>query len=89
MSDPLLRAWAWLIALSTGSTLLAIAVSRGALTGAGVTAGGAAILVLAWAKAEVILARYLGLAAAPFWHRGFRLVLGLYAAGLLGLYLLG
>ncbi|WP_341485665.1 nitric oxide reductase F protein [Thioclava sp. GXIMD4215] len=89
MSDPLIRAWVWLVALSTASTILAILVSHGVLTGAGVTAGGAAILALAWAKAEVILARYLGLAAAPFWHRGFRLVLGLYAAGLLGLYLLG
>lgn len=89
MSDPLLRAWIWLLALSAGSTILALAVSRGAVLGAGSAAAGAAILVLAWAKAEVILARYLGLAQAPFWHRGVRLVLGLYAAGLLGLFLLG
>lgn len=89
MTDPLLRAWAWLVALSVGSTILALAVSRGALSEAGSAAAGAAILLLAWAKAEVIAARYLGLAQAPFWHRGFRLVLGLYAAGLLGLFLLG
>ncbi|MBC7146897.1 MAG: nitric oxide reductase F protein [Thioclava marina] len=88
LRDPLIRAWAWLIALSAASTALAVAVSQGLLSGRGVTLGGAAILILAWAKANVILSRYLGLAQAPFWHRGFRIVLGLYAVLLLGLYLI-
>jgi len=88
-SDPLGRAWAALVALSLGSTMIATLVGRGALTGAEVTGAGAVILLLAWAKARVILDRYLGLAAAPFWHRGFSIVLGLYCAGLLALYLMG
>ena len=89
LSDPLIRAWAWLIGLSAASTVLAAAVSAGWLAGTGVTLGGAAILTLAWAKAGVILSRYLGLAAAPFWHRGFSIVLALYAILLLALYLIG
>jgi hypothetical protein len=35
----------------------------------------------------VILARYLGLAAAPFWRRGFEVALALFCLLLLGLYL--
>lgn len=87
--DPLLRAWVALIALSLGSTALAALIARGDLAGAATTGAGAAILGLAWAKARVILERYLGLAAAPFWRRGFSIVLALYGAGLLTLYLLG
>ncbi len=87
--DPLLRAWVALIALSLGSTVIAALVARGGLSGAATTGAGAVILALAWAKARVILDRYLGLAAAPFWRRGFSIVLGLYGAGLLTLYLLG
>ena len=45
------------------------------------------ILTLAWLKARVILGRYLGLAAAPFWRRGFNLSLALFCLLLLGLYL--
>ncbi|MDF1618919.1 nitric oxide reductase F protein [Pseudothioclava nitratireducens] len=89
LRDPLISAWLWLLALSGASTLLAAAVSQGWLTGLGVTLGGAAILALAWAKARVILARYLGLAEAPFWHRGFSITLAIYALLLLGLYLIG
>ncbi|MEZ5685343.1 MAG: nitric oxide reductase F protein [Paracoccaceae bacterium] len=89
LHDPLIRAWAWLLALSGISTALAVAVSKGLLGGHGVTIGGAVILILAWAKAGIILSRYLGLAQAPFWHRGFRLTLGFYAALLLALYLIG
>lgn len=87
--DPLIRAWGWLLAFSALSTALAVAVSRGGIGGAGITAGGAAILFLAWAKARVILRSYLGLAQAPFWNRGFAIVLGLYALLLLALYLMG
>lgn len=87
--DPLIRAWGWLVALSAASTALAVAVTQGMLTQTWVTAGGAAILFLAWAKARVILRTYLGLAKAPFWNRGFSIVLGLYALLLLALYLIG
>ncbi len=85
--DPLFRAWLNLLALSGGSTLIAAAVAGGGFSGAARLAAGAAILALAWAKARVILARYLRLADAPFWHRGFQIVLALYATGLLGLYI--
>lgn len=86
--DPTDRAWLVLLALSAGSTALAIAVGA-APSGPLAQALGAAILGLAWTKARIVLARYLGLAAAPSWLRGFELVLGLYAALLLGLYLAG
>ena len=87
--DPLIRAWGWLIGLSAVSTALAVAVTQGMLTHNWVTAGGAAILFLAWAKAGVILRSYLGLAQAPFWNRGFSIVLGFYALLLRALYLMG
>ncbi len=85
-TDPLLRAWGWLLILSAVSTVLAGAVTRGLLPPAGMTAAGAAILFLAWAKAGTIISRYLGLADAPFWHRGFRIVMAAYALLLLALY---
>lgn len=81
--DPLLRAWLWLIGFSLGSTVLAVWDWPAALA----PLAGAAILVLGWAKARVILRRYLGLASAPFWLRGFSLSLGLFCLLLLGLYL--
>lgn len=82
MKDPLVTAWLWLVALSMGSTALALArVEGGALAGA-------AILMLAWLKARVILSDYLGLRAAPFWRRGFGMVLGATMLGLLALDLL-
>lgn len=86
---PLLRAWIWLMALSLGATAVAGALARGAVAGHGTTVAGAVILALAWAKARLILDRYLGLAEAPFWRRGMALVLAIYCLGLLGLYLLG
>lgn len=89
LSDPLARAWGKLVALSLASTAIAGLVGREALTGQAVTVAGGVILALAWAKARVILDRYLGLAAAPFWHRGFSIVLALYCLGLLALYLIG
>lgn len=86
MNDLLIRAWLLLIALSAGSTALALAVPG--LTGPALAVAGAAILTLAWLKARVILSDYLGLRAAPFWRRGFGMVLGFYMIGLLGLYLI-
>ncbi len=81
------KAWLLLLALSGASTVLSVAVARGALSGSAATIGGAAILALAWAKARTILNAYLRLSGAPAFRRGFGLALGLYALLLLGLYL--
>ncbi len=70
--------------LSLTTTAIAYSVTRGI---AGPIAG-AAILFLAYMKARLILARYLGLAEAPSWYRGFNLVIGGYMLLLLLLYLL-
>lgn len=80
--NSLFRAWIWLVALSIGSTVVALTVTRLQVTVAGVV-----ILTLAWAKARVILARYLGLAAVPAIAFGFGLVLGIFMLACLGLYL--
>ncbi|MDT8346028.1 MAG: cytochrome C oxidase subunit IV family protein, partial [Thermohalobaculum sp.] len=64
--DPLWRAWALLLALGAATTLAAAAGGRLAAPMLG-----AVILGLAGAKARLILARYLGLADAPVWLRGF------------------
>ena len=61
---------------------------RGARTD-GLTAAGAAILILAWAKARTILNVYLGLGQAAALRRGFGLALALYAGLLLALYVMG
>lgn len=58
------RAWAILVALSAASTAIAVSGQAG-------TPATLAILVLAWAKARVILRHYLGLADAPGWSAGF------------------
>lgn len=83
LRDPLLRAWLALIGLSLGSTLIALWHWPGALA----ALAGALILTLAWLKARIILARYLGLAAAPFWRRGFDIALAAFCLLLLALYL--
>ena len=85
--DPLLRAWIVLIVLSAGST--GIAALRPALPHGAAMAAGAAILALCWLKARVILGSYLGLDAVPGIRRGFGVVIGLYLAAVLALYLLG
>lgn len=85
--DRILTAWLWLIALSVGSTLLARLVPG--LAGPALRVAGAAILMLAWAKARIILSDYLGLRAAPFWRRGFGFVLGVYMVVLMGLFAAG
>lgn len=81
--DPLLRAWLWLIMLSLAATAVSVWPWPVAFT----PVAGTLVLGLAWLKARVILARYLGLAAAPFWRRGFDMALGLFCLLLLGLYL--
>ncbi|UYV37768.1 nitric oxide reductase F protein [Rhodobacteraceae bacterium D3-12] len=77
------HAWLWLIGLSIISTVLAEVVSLG--TPPIVT--GTLVLVVAVLKARTILSRYLGLASAPNWRRGFNLTLTLFALILLTLYL--
>ena len=82
--DILWRSWAWLLALSLASTAAALAVESGGSS----RLAGAVILLLAYLKARLILANYLGLAGAPSWLRGFNLVIGLFMALLLALYLI-
>lgn len=75
------QAWLSLIALSLGSTLLALFGASGiwaALT----------ILALAWIKAQLILRVYLNLQSAPGWGRGFALVLAIYMSVIMVLALL-
>lgn len=81
------RAWGLLLALSAASTGLAVAVTGGQLAGPALSGAGAAILILAWAKARTILNAYLRLNEAPGFRRGFGLTLALYAGLLLALYL--
>ncbi|WP_299848913.1 nitric oxide reductase F protein [uncultured Roseovarius sp.] len=69
--------------MSIASTLLALPVIEPGLQwGLGI-----AVFVLAWLKARIILAQYLGLAAAPFWRRGFEISLACFCTLLLALYL--
>jgi hypothetical protein len=81
---PLVRAWALLAALSLATTALTVAAGDGqphpALAGA--------LLALAGLKAAVILRRYLGLAAAPVWRRGFETVLALLLVTLFAVWLI-
>lgn len=81
--ETLIKAWIALILLSIGSALL----SLWQIPQEWKFVAGATILTLAWLKARVILLRYLGLAQAPFWARGFGISLALFCLLLLGLYL--
>lgn len=74
----LTRAYLALLALSAAST----AVAASGLSGRWLAL---LVLALAWAKARLILNRYLGLAQAPAIARGFALVLGLFMALVMGL----
>jgi len=80
---PLINAWIALIVLSLATTALSIAGSD--KTWVPVT--GTAILLIAWIKARLVLARYMGLAAAPSWQGGFDICLGIFVLVLGGLYL--
>lgn len=82
--DPLVRAWAVLIALSALAT--AVAVLRPDAPRSVVIAAGAVILGLAWLKARVILNRYLELASHPGPRRAFGAVLAMWALAALVLY---
>jgi len=84
---PLLRAWLTLLLLSAASTAFAFVIGSGVLHPGTRLMAGAALLVLARAKAGIILAHYLRLVEAPSLRRGFGIVLTLYMALLLALYL--
>ncbi|SDG41315.1 nitric oxide reductase NorF protein [Celeribacter baekdonensis] len=79
-------AWALLVALSFGST----ALSASGIWAQWPIVAGVAVMALAWQKARIILADYMGLQRAPRWRRGFDvcltglclLMLALYAAPL-------
>lgn len=86
-SDPLIRAWLALVALSALAT--GVSLLRPDAPAWAATVAGAAILVLAWLKARVILNRYLGLAGVPGARRGFGAGLGAFALAALVLYALG
>ncbi|GAB4361573.1 MAG: hypothetical protein Kow00114_16180 [Kiloniellaceae bacterium] len=85
LHDTLWRSWIFLALLSLASTALAQLDASGIVQ----AIAGAAILTLAYFKARLILGRYLGLAEAPYWYRGFNLVTALYMILLLALYLAG
>jgi hypothetical protein len=76
-------AWVSLIGLSIASTLLSLPETGSHWP----TASGLVVLLLAWQKARIILARYLGLSAAPAWRHGFNLALGALFLILSGLFL--
>lgn len=84
--QPITRAWLLLLALSAASTAVSFNITT-PLSAQVPLLGGVVILLLAWAKARIIAARYLELAQAPGYLRGFSLVLALFMAALLGLYL--
>lgn len=79
----LVRAWLVLVALSTGTVLLA------AIPGLNATYTVVGVLVLAGLKARVILSRYLGLAGSRFWMRAFGSVIWMFLLVSFGLYMFG
>jgi len=80
---PLIAAWVWLCALSVVSTALSVLVAPRISP----AVAGIAILAFAWVKARMVIARYMGLADAPAWQRGFDLTLALFVGLLAALYL--
>lgn len=86
-SDPLVRAWVALMALSLAAT--AVAILRPQSPAWAGTVAGAVILGFAWLKARIILNRYLGLAGVPGARRAFGAGLGAFALAALLLYALG
>jgi hypothetical protein len=76
------RAWLGLVLLSA----LSVAVAASGLHGRWLAA---LVLPIAWAKAQIIANRYLGLARAPSIARGFALSLGLFMALLIVLAVAG
>lgn len=84
-SRVLFQFWGLLVVLSAATTGLTMVHAQGHLKQL-ITA---AVLALAGVKARIILARYLGLAASRFWTRVFDVVLGVFLALALVIYLVG
>lgn len=80
---PLTRAWIALLMLSGTATVVSL------LSGAGLNQriAGVLVVLLALAKARVILSRYLGLWQAQAILRGFTMALALFSLMVMGLYL--
>lgn len=85
-SRPLLEAWGILVALGMATTLLTLGEPGGR---AGRMLVAASVLALAGLKARLILGRYLGLAASPFWRRAFDLAGALFLTVCFVIYLMG
>lgn len=73
--DPLIRAWARLLALTATTTLLAG-------VGGWPRAVAAAILIVAFFKARTILGRFLHLDGAPGWLSGVSAVIAFWLAAI-------
>ncbi|MBU2582580.1 MAG: nitric oxide reductase F protein [Alphaproteobacteria bacterium] len=84
-TDRLIRTWLLLAVLSIATTALTMLNS----TGGGRYAIGLGVLLLAGAKARLILRDYLGLAASVFWMRAFELSIGLFLAAAFVLFAAG
>lgn len=80
--DPLIRTWAWLLALTAGTTALA------GFGGPGWLASGA-IVALAFLKARAILRDFLHLAQAPAWLAGALAVIAAWLTAIWALHLAG
>ncbi len=78
----LIRAWLGLLGLS----LLGTALSTGSAGLMPAWVAAIAILILAWAKARLILLCYLGLAGVPGWRGGAMAALGVAMLILTGLW---
>lgn len=81
-SSPLFLAWLTLMSLGIATVL----VTAGGVEFFSPVLFGGLLLLLAWAKARIILSWYLGLWQAPGWLSGFSWVIGLFCLLLLCLY---
>lgn len=86
LHSPLLRAWLFLVGLTGITALTAVSTAGADLSKTARMAVGILILLLAVAKARIILARYLGLSQVTPVLRGFTVILLLYMVLLAGLY---
>ena len=71
--------------LLSGASVLTAALAGASFSQSAI---GVLVLLFAWMKARVILARYLGLWQAPCWLSGFNWALGLFSLLLIALYLI-
>lgn len=83
----LAQAWLTLVGLTVLTSVLAKFIASADMSGGAMMVAGPMLLLLALAKARIILARYLGLAQVPSVLRGFTVVLLLYLVLLAALYI--